>query len=148
MVLLEPFLLIHESCQTMLLLGKPFRRRDFTLQLPNDQPRSPPQEVLRDMHVAEQVVAYVENAVSRNTQVILYGGRIATQVGATGGGSAYNGAQQTLVVDDLEERVCGGEKVWLACRHDDEVEEIAPHHVARQVPIEGVLHHGLRICPL
>ena len=74
------------------------------------------------MHVAEHVIAHVEDTVSRNAQMLLHAPSVATEVDAAVVRASDDGPEQSLLVGDLEEGMRGGEERRLAGRHDDEIE--------------------------
>ena len=116
--------------------------RHLVLQLAQDQGGAPAQGALAHVHVAEHVVAHVQDLVPLHAQVPLHLGRAAAHVGAARAQRPQGRAQQPVAGDHLEERRVGGEEFRLAGADDDQVEQVPPGGALGQERVERVGHHG------
>ncbi len=148
MVALERLLQRHELRQRLELRVDLVGALDLVLELADDERRAPPQDVLRDVHVAEDVVAHVEDLVPRQPEELLDDGGAAAVIGLALVEGADHGLEQAVGAGHLEEREARREEGWLVGGDDHDVEQIAPGLAGRHEAIERVAHHRDREGPL
>jgi hypothetical protein len=102
------------DCEALLVGGESRAVEQFGLQLAEDERGAPPQHVLGHVHVAEQVVADVEDLVALEFEARLDGTGIAPVVDLPELERSPVRAEETrLLVDDLEGRLVWEKKRGL-----------------------------------
>ena len=129
MLVLERLLVGHQGREVALARHEAPCRVDLLLELAKDQRGAPPLDALRHVHVAEDVVADVEDLVAVQVEALLHLPGVTAHVGAAGDELARDRPEQAVLVDHLERRVEPQEEVRLPRLHDDEVEQVTPAHV-------------------
>ncbi len=146
---LQLLLLLHQPRETGLCVGERPERLDLLLQLPHHEGRAPPQHLLRDVDVHEQVVAHVQDLLPPQPERPFHEWGVAAHVHAVLLQRAvFVLPQQAVVALDAEGRHVDRKEVRLPRPHDGEVEEVPPRHVVGEEAVEGVRQHGLGVAPL